>query len=166
VDNNGAFTTIDVPGATFTAAFGINPNGTIVGSYADSSGHGHGFVDNNGAFTTIDVPGATLTAAFGINPNGTIVGSYSPPGTVDLRGFEASVSAATSTVSMSDLLASMPNQASMSDLLPGAPGIGPLSAQTMSGSGLLEQATGSQFAGLASPMSADPTMQLLMSGNG
>src|SRR5260370_20998621 len=36
---NGAFTAIDVPGATgFTVARGINNSGDIVGNYVDSSG--------------------------------------------------------------------------------------------------------------------------------
>ena len=37
------FTTIDVPGATATIAFGINNRGQIVGLYADVSGALHGF---------------------------------------------------------------------------------------------------------------------------
>jgi len=41
--DGGVFTTIDVPGASFTAAFGIAPSGQIVGSYFDSTGE-HGFL--------------------------------------------------------------------------------------------------------------------------
>jgi probable HAF family extracellular repeat protein len=37
------FTTIDVPGASGTAVFGINAAGTIVGSYIDAHGAAHGF---------------------------------------------------------------------------------------------------------------------------
>jgi len=71
------FTTIDVPGALNTQAFGINPAGQIVGDYLDSSFGQHGFLmGEHGTFTTIDVPGARSTAAFGINPAGQIVGSY------------------------------------------------------------------------------------------
>src|SRR6266540_290791 len=70
------FTTIDVPGASSTEAFGINPEGNIVGSYLNAAGL-HGFLLSKGAFTTIDVPGASGTAAFGINPQGDIVGGYS-----------------------------------------------------------------------------------------
>jgi hypothetical protein len=44
LDKKGTFTTIDVPDATFTRAFGINAVGDIVGFYEDSSGTGHGFV--------------------------------------------------------------------------------------------------------------------------
>ena len=52
------FTQIDVPGAIFTIATDINPQGEIVGFYLDSSFNLHGFLLSNGVFTTIDVPGA------------------------------------------------------------------------------------------------------------
>ena len=83
--DNDAFTTIDVPGASFTGAFGINPKGSVVGVYSNATGT-HGFLlrrrehDDDGdddAFTTIDVPGASSTGAFGINPKGNVVGVYS-----------------------------------------------------------------------------------------
>jgi uncharacterized membrane protein len=78
------FTLIDVPGATETHAFGVNPLGEIVGFYFDSSFFEHGFLLSNGTFTTIDAPAALLppppsnngTAATGINSQGEIVGSY------------------------------------------------------------------------------------------
>ncbi len=70
------FTTLDVPGATSTEAFGINGHRQIAGFYEDANG-GHGFLrDPAGTFTTLDVPGATVTAAFGINGHGRIVGYY------------------------------------------------------------------------------------------
>jgi len=40
----GEFTTIDVPGATWTAAFGINGCGDIAGTYIDTNGKQHGFL--------------------------------------------------------------------------------------------------------------------------
>ena len=70
------FTTIDVPGASSTEAFGINPKGNIVGSYLNAAGL-HAFLLSKGAFTTIDVPGASFTQALGINPEGNVVGVYS-----------------------------------------------------------------------------------------
>jgi uncharacterized membrane protein len=70
------FTQIDVPGASFTLAFGINPRGDIVGLCGDSSFNNHGFLLSKGKFTTIDVPAATGTIPFGINPQGEIVGRY------------------------------------------------------------------------------------------
>ena len=52
------FTTIDVPGAVFTAPRGINDAGQIVGEFSGPDGHNHGFLDVGGTFNTIDVPGA------------------------------------------------------------------------------------------------------------
>ena len=43
INTGGTFTTLDVPGAGFTEAFGINNAGQVVGLFADSSGV-HGFV--------------------------------------------------------------------------------------------------------------------------
>jgi probable HAF family extracellular repeat protein len=70
----GTFTTIDVPGATSTAALAINARGDIVGDYTTADGVVHGFLLRKGEFTTIDVPAATDTRAFGINARGDIVG--------------------------------------------------------------------------------------------
>jgi probable HAF family extracellular repeat protein len=74
----GSFTTIDVPGAVFTYAYGINGSGQIVGFY-QSTGFPpplHGFLDKGGSFTTIDVPGAVNTYVQGINNSGQIVGYF------------------------------------------------------------------------------------------
>jgi probable HAF family extracellular repeat protein len=64
------------PGATSTAADGINDRGDIVGIYFDNTGTLHGFLQQNGALTTIDVPGAILAFPFEINDRGQIVGEY------------------------------------------------------------------------------------------
>jgi probable HAF family extracellular repeat protein len=78
----GAFTTIDVPGATATVALGINGAGEIVGYFivgifVGAGVKGHGFLRTaGGAFTTIDAPGATVTFASGINGAGQIVGLF------------------------------------------------------------------------------------------
>ena len=72
-------TTIDVPGAAGTRAYGINNAGEIVGYYYGSSPGNiqyHGFHLANGRFTTIDVPGSYGTEAYGINAAGQIVGVY------------------------------------------------------------------------------------------
>ncbi len=42
--SEGAFTTIDAPGATGTDAIGINGAGQIVGDFQDAGGKGHGYV--------------------------------------------------------------------------------------------------------------------------
>ena len=76
------FTPIDVPGASVTEAFGINPEGDIVGFYEAGPPPfvGHGFLLSKGVFTPINVPGASLTEANGINPQGVIVGAYDETG--------------------------------------------------------------------------------------
>lgn len=71
----GHFATIDYPGAVYTAAYGINPAGDIVGAFGDSSGD-HGFLLRAGSFTSFDYPGSVWTEAWGINPQGDIVGQY------------------------------------------------------------------------------------------
>src|SRR5712691_5299723 len=48
------FTTLDVPGATSTEAFGINRAGQIVGLYSNATGE-HGFLKNGATFTSIAV---------------------------------------------------------------------------------------------------------------
>jgi probable HAF family extracellular repeat protein len=70
------FTPIEVPGATFTTAIGINARGQIVGNFTDARGARRGFLLDKGVFTPIDVPGATATAAFGITERGQIVGFF------------------------------------------------------------------------------------------
>jgi probable HAF family extracellular repeat protein len=78
VRNNGVFTTIDAPNASyFTVAFGIDGNGNTVGGYVDGSGKLHGFLRNQLTFGVIDYPGAMATFAARRNENGQIVGAYS-----------------------------------------------------------------------------------------
>jgi len=73
------FSTIDVPGASYTEATGINDAGQIVGFFVDSKGV-HGFLDVKGTLSTIAFPGGGYTAyteAAGINNAGQIVGTLS-----------------------------------------------------------------------------------------
>src|SRR5262249_14780839 len=94
VDIGGSFTQIDVPGGTFTEAFGINDAGQIVGRFRNSTGQLSGFLNAAGSFTQIDVPGAIDTEAFGINDAGQIVGSFQAGAGTPKHGFMAtSVSA-------------------------------------------------------------------------
>src|SRR6185369_14251571 len=44
LDNNGKFTTIDVPGATLTHVLGINDNNQVFGFYTGADGVNHGFL--------------------------------------------------------------------------------------------------------------------------
>jgi len=74
--NASKFTTIDFPGATSTAVYGIDTTGAMVGVYVDAGNVNHGFMLKKGVFTTIDFPGATLSVAAGINDKNKIVGQY------------------------------------------------------------------------------------------
>jgi probable HAF family extracellular repeat protein len=69
------FSTIDVPGATATAANG-NSTHEIAGQFDDADGNTHGFVLNKDVFTTINVPGAVNTAINGINAPGKLAGTW------------------------------------------------------------------------------------------
>jgi uncharacterized membrane protein len=70
------YISFDVPGATTTAAQGVNDHGAVVGAYVDASGKQHGFLLDGGNYTTIDYSGAISTGARGINNNGDIVGVH------------------------------------------------------------------------------------------
>jgi uncharacterized membrane protein len=75
---NDILTSFDLPGATYTAAYGISPGGDLVGTYCDDSTC-HAYLLRGGItgrLTTIDVPGGVGTDAFGINSLGQIVGDY------------------------------------------------------------------------------------------
>src|SRR4026207_2480949 len=71
----GTFMTIDIPGATFVSASGINPAGEIVGRYI-ADGVTHAFLLSQGTLSTIDVPGASFTSGRDINAQGDISGNY------------------------------------------------------------------------------------------
>lgn len=73
---NGAFSVLEVPGSTQTAAWDINPSGLVVGVYRDAAGAFHGFQYDGQAFGRVDVPGATATRVFGVNPHGDLVGAF------------------------------------------------------------------------------------------
>ncbi len=71
--------TITIAGKTYNkfTFWGTNGWGTTVGTYADSSGHPHGFKRfSNGATVALDYPGSVETVASAINDHGTIVGYY------------------------------------------------------------------------------------------
>jgi probable HAF family extracellular repeat protein len=72
---NVTFTTIDVPGAGYTEATGVNNEGVVVGIYGDStSTDSHGFSLTAGSFQYFEYPGQTFTVPMGINDSGLIVG--------------------------------------------------------------------------------------------
>jgi probable HAF family extracellular repeat protein len=76
VTDGDTFTTIDVPGAAGTVAYGINARGQIVGRFFDATERGRGFVTDGDTFTPIDGPGALDTGAHGINDRGQIIGQF------------------------------------------------------------------------------------------
>jgi uncharacterized membrane protein len=82
---NGAFSSVDVPGAVGTWGFGINSSGEVVGSWCDanpctlSQVHNHAFKLGQGGFDLFDFPGAATTRAWGINSRGDIAGAYRDP---------------------------------------------------------------------------------------
>ena len=83
-DKSGAFTTIDVSGASLTEVSVINPSGTIVGDFNTQTEFGVGFIRSpNGSFTTIDAPGSVacggFTAPVAINPAGAVAGLTQDP---------------------------------------------------------------------------------------
>src|SRR5215472_5722322 len=84
--SDGTITPFDPPGTsgcspsteTFcSAAAGITPDGTIVGSYAAGPLF-HGYLRApNGTITAVDFPGAAFTGLSAINPAGTVTGNFS-----------------------------------------------------------------------------------------
>jgi len=76
-----SFTTIVDPSdnVVYTAAYGINDPGNIVGVFNQNS-EGvikyHGFLLDNGSYTTYDVGAGGSTTIYGINNNGDFVGSF------------------------------------------------------------------------------------------
>lgn len=67
---------IDVPGAVFTVANGINNKYQIVGYFGDPTGVVHGFMLTNGHYVTLDFPRPHFTVARAINSSGFVVGFY------------------------------------------------------------------------------------------
>jgi probable HAF family extracellular repeat protein len=70
-----AFTTVDVPGATFTSLTGINDSGQMIGFYV-AAGIRYDFLLSDGTYTTLYGPNGTGAFANGINNAGQIVGYY------------------------------------------------------------------------------------------
>ena len=76
--SGGGFTSVDRPAAEviLTYASGINPQGSIVGSYSD--GRGRAFLLDHDTYIPLQYPdkGTTFMNALGINARGEIVGRY------------------------------------------------------------------------------------------
>jgi len=69
--STGAYTTVNVPGATYTDAYGVSGNGYVVGN----SGTG-AFLYNGSNYTALSTPGVTLSRVNGTDGS-TVVGNSS-----------------------------------------------------------------------------------------
>jgi parallel beta-helix repeat protein len=80
--SKGTFTTIEMPGAVWLHARGINAQGDAVGYFQDGNNRVHGFLLKKGQTTpvAIDYPGAFRTDVTGITPEGDIGGRYKRTG--------------------------------------------------------------------------------------
>src|SRR5205807_119271 len=75
--SNGQYTSLDVPAAMSTVAFGISNAGQIVGWYEDAMAGAHGFLRSTAdTYDSLDFPGSSLTEATAINNAGQILGIY------------------------------------------------------------------------------------------
>ena len=98
----GVFTPFDAPGSDFTAAWDMNPAGTIVGLFEDAgTSNIHGFVLEqwrvlggalSGTYTTINFPltpstNAAYTDVFGVNASGDLVGKFRETATGPFHGY-------------------------------------------------------------------------------
>ena len=86
---DGVFTPFDAPNSVFTAAWDMNPSGTIVGLFQDAALGTHGFVLDRGQFTTIDYPSSAYTDIFGINASGDLVGKFRETASGPFHGYVA-----------------------------------------------------------------------------
>ena len=74
---DGTFSTFEVPGATSTEGYGINPEGAVTGDFFDASGVHIYLRAPNGIFTTFDSPSGQGIEPGPINPEGVTTGYYS-----------------------------------------------------------------------------------------
>jgi hypothetical protein len=87
---HGNTSPVDVPGAYFTVAYGVNDFDQVVGYFNayDADGLGNrGFVMTGTSARIIAVPGADYTQVQGINNQGVAVGSYSTDLGATVHGF-------------------------------------------------------------------------------
>jgi hypothetical protein len=73
--SNGGLASLNYPGASDTAALGINDSGTVVGSFADSKG-GYGFLYHGGSWAQVDYSTNPGTSFDGISNNNVVVGHF------------------------------------------------------------------------------------------
>ena len=81
---SGAFTSVDVPDASFTEVLAINPSGATIGDFCGQTACFVGFIRSpHGSFTTIITPGSVACGGgnipIGINPAGAVTGLTTDP---------------------------------------------------------------------------------------
>jgi hypothetical protein len=77
--SNGALVSLNYPGGSHTQALGINDSGTVVGSFATSSGgqlFGHGFIYHGGTWAQADYSTNPGTSFDAISNNNVVVGHF------------------------------------------------------------------------------------------
>jgi uncharacterized membrane protein len=87
--NGGEFTTVTVPGSSYSELAHINSQGTAVGDFIDAEGVDRGFTySSDGTITYLPdpAPGA-FTIPIGINDRGAITGPYSTDNYATFHGF-------------------------------------------------------------------------------
>jgi len=82
--SKGKFTSTDVQGAFYTAAWGISDPGEIVGWHGLTATDSHGFLYGKGTFTTVVYPGSYFENYVAeVNSSGLMVSGYRDPITVN-----------------------------------------------------------------------------------
>ncbi len=98
----GSFGTLSIPGAISIFPYAINASATVVGTYVDGAGVGHGFArGSDGTTTTIDPPDAAYTQVSAIDASGSVAGTYQDASAV-AHGFLRSSSGTLTVVDPTD----------------------------------------------------------------
>ncbi len=71
---HGQVITVDYPGSSFSAVYGINDLGTLIGTWTDSNSATQGYICHHGTFAPLTGPGITSIVPYSINLHETIVG--------------------------------------------------------------------------------------------
>ena len=80
-------TTLHIPGAELSFAYGINNKGEVVGYWYDDQFNTHGYLLSGGKITNIDLPHTLGIATTGINDQGIIVGTFANEDATAIHGF-------------------------------------------------------------------------------
>ncbi len=83
----GTVTTIDYPGSSYSAVYGINERGTMIGIFSDAHGAAQGYLLDNGNFTPLVAEGMTNIVPYSINARGDVVGQLTTTNDGVAHGF-------------------------------------------------------------------------------